>query len=368
MDAEAMVPRPMCPGLSLLRLDHTKRRTDFRRIAVRPMATLTDDQREELAALLTSVGGDPYRDFPDFQVRIATLAESGTVPAFLTELVDRIRCERTEGTAYVHVIGNCPIDEDLPELGYADPVGDKHRAKKTFVGEAMLSLVGGLAGTPLLAYAARFGGQFFTDVVAIERFAGQQTGYSDGEVVYHNDRTAHPVRADYITLLGMRCPQEELVFTGFVSGDDLVALLDPDAEEALRREWYFTPFDVVSREASAALDRTPAHAVLTGTNCLRYVDTHTTVAPDAPAEAWAALHALKTALTRSVKTRHRMRAGDLLTFANQHGLHCREHIEITDRVRARSRWLLKTYSFRDDATAERHAGSWVADVPGLIGD
>ena len=37
------------------------------------------------------------------------------------------------------------------------------------------------------------------------------TGYSDSELFFHNDRTAHPVRADYTSLLGLRCPDDDLI-------------------------------------------------------------------------------------------------------------------------------------------------------------
>ena len=59
---------------------------------------------------------------------------------------------------------------------------------------------------------------------------------------------------------------------------------------------------------------------------------------------------------------------DLFTFANQEGLHNREHIEINDPERARTRWLLKTYAFKDRAAADRFADRWLDGVPGRVGD
>ncbi|WP_247618070.1 hypothetical protein [Pseudomonas syringae] len=54
------------------------------------------------------------------------------------------------------------------------------------------------------------------------------TGFSDSELVFHNDRTAHKVRADYITLLGMRCPEDDLIYTGYIDGVDIVRNLEPE--------------------------------------------------------------------------------------------------------------------------------------------
>ncbi len=98
------------------------------------------------------------------------------------------------------------------------------------------------------------------------------------------------------------------------------------------------------------------------------MDTLTTVAPDAPPEAKDALIALKNVLVRTPKARHRILDRDLFTFANQDGLHSREHIEINDPARARTRWLMKTYAFRDSEAADRYADRWMDGVPGRVGD
>ncbi len=335
---------------------------------MQPLLELTDGERTRLVAELLTVESSPYKDYPAFREHVAAITVDSRVPEYLVAACERIRHERNQGSAVAHVLRNCPIDEHLPLLDHDDPSGDKRARKTTFVGEAFLELFAQLTSTPLLAYAARFGGDFFTDVIAINRYRGQQTGYSDGEVVFHNDRTAHPVRADYITLLGMRCPPEELVYTGFVSGRTLLEHLEPAAERVLRAPFFVTPFDVVSRDGNAELDQSPAHAILSEDYSIRYLDTHTTAAPDAPVAAKDALLSLKNALARAQKIRHRLLAGDILTFANQQGLHNREHIEIHDAERALDRWLLKTYAFRDQAAADRHADAWVDNTPGKVAD
>lgn len=335
---------------------------------MQPMLKFSDGDRASLVSELLTVEVSPYKDYAAFRQQVVALAGVAPLPESLVAACERVRHDRSQGSTVAHVLANCPIDEQLPVLGHDDPSGDKRARKTTFVGEAFLELFAQLTGTPLLAYAARFGGDFFTDVIAINRYRGQQTGYSDGEVVFHNDRTAHPVRADYITLLGMRCPPEELVYTGFVSGRTLLAHLDAATQRVLRSTYFVTPFDVVSRDDNAKLEQSPAHAILSEDYSIRYLDTHTMAAPETPVAAKDALLALKNALARAQKIRHRLRAGDILTFANQQGLHNREHIEIHDAERALSRWLLKTYAFRDHTAAHRHAAAWVDNTRGKVAD
>ena len=100
----------------------------------------------------------------------------------------------------------------------------------------------------------------------------------------------------------------------------------------------------------------------------RYYATTTAVAPGSPEIAKDALIAMMNALTKAKRERHRMLTGDLLVFANQDGLHNREKVEVADPNAARTRWLLKTYAFRDDAAAERHSHKWMNDIRGLVAD
>jgi L-asparagine oxygenase len=328
----------------------------------------SDTERDELHAVLATVNAHPYRDPVAFSQEIAGLIDRARVPPPITEVTERIRKDRETGAAYAHALRNCPLDEHIPVLNQDDPLADKYATKTTFIGESFLQLFGHLVGTPLLAYGTRFNGDFFIDVIAINRYRGKQTGFSDGELAFHNDRTAHPVRADYITLLGMRCPDGDITYTGFVSGPSLLEILSEQDRHTLRQPFFYTPFDVLSRDRNTALTVSDNHPIFYDEHSVRYVDTHTTVSPDAPPEAKDALLALKNALVRVEKVRHRIRTGDLFTFANQEGLHSREHIEINDPERARTRWLLKTYGFRDRQTADRFADRWLAGVAGRVGD
>lgn len=333
-----------------------------------PFYALTDAERDELRAVLETVGKNPYEDYPAFSRTVADVVDRGEVPVFFREVCARIRAERESGVSDAHVLRNCPLDTEIPVLDLDDPIADKHRKKKTFTGEVFLELFGQLVGTPLLSYATRFNGDFFTDVIAINRYSGMQTGFSDSELVFHNDRTAHPVRADFISLLGMRCPEGDYIYTGFVDGRSMLAHLTEEEQEILRQPYFITPFDVLSRDNNGDLTDSGEHAILENHHSFRYLDTSTTVVPGGPEKAKDALLALKNALVKAEKKRHRVLPGDLFTFANQDGLHSRDKMEINDPERARQRWLLKTYAFRDQAAADRHADRWIDGVRGRVGD
>lgn len=334
---------------------------------MKPILILTDDQCEELHRALGDVDKNPYEDYEAFSHAVGDLVDRGDVPQFFLDVCARIRADRENGVSDAHVLRNVPIDADLPDLGNDDPVSVKHAEKKTFIGEALLELFGKLMGNPLLAYA-RNRGDFFTDVVAFDKYSGKLTGYSDSELYFHNDRTAHEVRADYIALLGMRCPEGELIYTGFIDGRAMLEHLTAEAQEILRRPYFITPFDVFSKDKNASLTDSGAHPILENHHSFRYLDTATTTAPGSPVEAKDALIAVKNALAKATKVRHRILERDLFVLSNQDGLHSREKIDISDPSEARKRWLLKTYAFRDDAAADAHADKWLDGVRGRVAD
>jgi hypothetical protein len=335
---------------------------------MKPLHTFADADREALYRILIEVRENPYTQYAAFTDAITEIERTADIPRSFLDAAEHIRKDRATEASSSHVLRNCPTDRELPELGHVNPQADKYARKKTFVGEAFLALFARLTETPLLSYATRFNGDFFTDVYSIDKYRGKQTGYSDGELVFHNDRTAHPVRADYISLLGMRCPAEEMTYTCLVEGKTLRDALSDEERQLLSEAHYVTPFDIVSRDNNKTLTVSELHPVLEGDYGIRYLDTHTYTAPDAPAAAKDALIALRDSLGRAEKKRHRILEGDLLVFANQNGLHSRELIEVVDPERSRDRWLLKTYAYRDAATADRFSDRWVNGVVGRVGD
>lgn len=333
-----------------------------------PIHTLTDDEYGELSAILASVDKNPYEDYPAFSLAVRDLVDRREVPAFLTDVCGRIRQQRDEGVSDAHVLRNCPIDAVVPVLDHDDPLTDKYRTKLTFVSEAFLELVAQLLDTPLMCYETRNNGDFFQDVYAINRYSGLQTARSDSELYFHNDRTAHSVRADFVTLLGMRCPDDDLIYTTFVDGRDLLAHLTSEQQQVLRQAYFVTPFDIVSRESNARQTVSEDHPILEADHRFRYYETTTTVAPTAPPEAKDALIAMKNALVKARKSRHRILTRDLFVFGNQDGLHSRDLVEVNDKQAAKDRWLMKTYTFRSQAIADRYADRWLDGVRGRVAE
>ncbi|WP_152640403.1 taurine catabolism dioxygenase TauD [Xanthomonas sp. MUS 060] len=249
-----------------------------------------------------------------------------------------------------------------------DPVADKYRQKKTFVAEGFLALFAELTATPLLAYSTRNNGDFFHDVYAHNRYRNTQTQKTDGELYFHNDRTAHPVRADFLSLLGMRCDPCNMIYTGYVDGHDVLRFLTPKHQMLLRQPLFCTPYDEYSRDSNSLQVNSKPHTVLEESHCFRYYETRTKPLPDAPIEAWEAVLALKDAIVRANKARVRIGMGDLFSFPNQAGLHNRDIMELGDPEQARLRWLLKTYSFRSPEYMRRFQGAFYTGVDGFVCD
>ncbi|WP_265298656.1 taurine catabolism dioxygenase TauD [Verminephrobacter eiseniae] len=247
---------------------------------------------------------------------------------------EQIRVARASGGEAAYLLRNCPLDPEIPVFDQDDPVADKYRQKKTFVGEGFLALFAELTTTPLLAYSTRNNGDFFHDVYAHNRYRNTQTQKTDGELYLHNDRTAHPVRADFLTLLGMRSDPRNLIYTGYVDGRDVLPFLTPQQQALLRQPLFCTPYDEYSRDSNSLQVDSKPHIVLEESHCFRYYETRTKPLPDAPREAFDAMLAFKDALVRAKKERVRIGVGELFSFPNQAGLHNREIVELCDPAQA----------------------------------
>lgn len=326
-----------------------------------PIYTLSDGERHEIFVALADIAANPYTDYVAFRKAVVELAVSTSLPHFLPDACMKMREERASGIANVHVLRNCPLDRELPPLSPDDPLSDKYAKKKTFIGEAFVALVAELGGTPLLAYSGTNEGRFFDDVIAITRYSGMQSAFGDRDLVYHNDRSAHWARPDLVSLLAMRSPEQEVTYTSYVDGRDLLQLLSSGCQETLRQSYFVTD------HSNGSSPEVETHPILAGRR-IRYIDTITTVAAHAPVEARDALIALKNALVLARKQRHRLLTGDLMVVENQEGLHCREKMEIKKHERTRTRWLLKTYLFRDDRTVDTFSGTWHGGIRGLIAE
>ncbi len=333
-----------------------------------PFLHLNERDNDALVRNLLRISISPYQDYPAFLREITRQASTTDLPGALLDACEHIHAERARGGQTAFLLRNCPLDPEIPVFDQDDPVADKYRLKKTFVGEGFLALFAHLTGTPLLAYSTRNNGDFFHDVYAHNRYRNTQTQKTDGELYFHNDRTAHPVRADYLSLLGMRSDPRNLVFTSYVDGRDLLRWLTPQHQALLRQPLFSTPYDEYSRDSNSLQVDSKPHTVLEEAHCFRYYDTRTKPLHDAPVGARDAMLALKDAIVRAPKLRVRIGVGDLFSFPNQAGLHNRDIVDVADPVQARLRWLLKTYSFRSPEHMSRFQEAFSTGVDGFVYD
>jgi len=94
-----------------------------------------------------------------------------------------------------------------------------------------------------MVYRTRNNGDFFHDVYVHKRYLNSQTQKTDGELYFHNDRTAHPVRADFLYLLGMCCNEHNLIYSGYLDGKEVLSHLDSESRYWLCQPFYITLYD-----------------------------------------------------------------------------------------------------------------------------
>ncbi|WP_207005670.1 TauD/TfdA family dioxygenase [Trinickia mobilis] len=332
---------------------------------MKPIYVFSDVESRIVKRMFEAIDVSPYADYHRFSDELRSKVSAHGMPAFLKNLSEQIAESRKDGCS-IHVLENCPVDEDLPYLGHVNPAADKKREKKSFVAESFMELISLILGNPLISYSDRNDGDFFTDVISLDRFRGGRSGFSDGDLVYHNDRASHPVRADYIALLGMRCVPDDLTYTTYVDGRDILERLSESSRAALKVSCFVTDIDDRTREKNPDRKHSEPHAILSDDCAIRFIDTLTRPNVDAPRTALEALLEFKDAISNAKKYRHRIKNGDLLIFSNQYGLHNRERIEIPEDGAHDDRWLLKTYNFSSHQVAQKHASHWVGSKFGCV--
>lgn len=321
-----------------------------------------------LVSLFETITVSPYVSYPGFARAVTRLIEDHREALSGLDPVREIFGERQGGRRKVALIRGCPIDRHIPVFDQNDPVNDKHRVKTSFVGETLLEVVSQLGGMPILSYTTRNGGDFFQDVYAQNQFSGTQTQKTDSDLYFHNDRTAHKIRADVLCLLGMRSDPANIINTQYIHGEDLLALVETELHDVLRQDHFTTPFDEISKASNATQVDSGRHAILIETSAFRYYETRTTVADGAPAIAWRALAAVKTAITKAPRLRVPIQEGELFIFPNLEGLHSRDRVHVPHPESARRRYLLKTYNFWDISRCDRFGAFFVNGMPGLVDD
>ncbi|MFQ1004876.1 taurine catabolism dioxygenase TauD [Gilliamella sp. CG22] len=317
--------------------------------------TFAQSEKEQLDQLLTLNTNNPYSDYPAFKKYISTIIAKGVVPESLIYACNAIITDRTEKGNHVHILGNCPIEHELPELNLDNPTEHKYLAKNTFISEGFMELISQLLSAPLFSYQSRNNGDYFTDLVSFNKFKGKKTGFTDGDLIYHCDRSYHMVRADYVSLLGLRVNESELIYTNYIDAKELKKHLSEKTISILSQKIFQTDVDDRSRESNKNWHSSTIHAILLEKDQIRYQDTFTRPQDPNDIRAIKALLELKDAMSQSEKLRHMIKKGEMLIFGNQTGIHNREWIDVNDPEQGRKRWLLKTYSFSDTSKVHEYS-------------
>ena len=329
--------------------------------------TIAPEDKENLNRLFCGIEYNPYKDYINFKKSISDIIVSDKKKKNIMNFFNEVKYNRKNDLEKAFLIKNCPIDRDIPIFDHSDPVNDKYLKKKTFISEAFLELFSQLTDNPLLAYDTRNNGDFFHDVYAQDKYGETQTQKSDSELYLHNDRTAHPVRADYLSLLGMRSSSENSILTSYIDGKDVLKYISKEHQDILRKPYYYTPYDEYSRDSNKnQLDSDP-HSILSENYSLRYYETRTIPIKTAQSEVVDAYISFRNAIIKAKKRSVDIQVGDLFTFPNQFGLHSRTFVNIRNKNLAKKRWLLKTYSFRDTDYMKKFSKTF-NDIDGFVID
>ncbi len=310
--------------------------------------TFTPTELRRLHRALREVPAHPYLEYDRFIECIDEIRVSESVPSRFVDFCE-MSMLRDFARQPLVVLGNVPIDDDLPVFNHKNPVHSKYELKKTFVAEGFLALYARLTNTEIVGHLSVNGGDFFHDIYPKESMYDTQSQKTLGTLRFHRDFASHFVSPDFVNTLTLRDTPRNEVYSTFTPTAVAVRDLDDHTVAVLHERRFHTPFDDVStRETDVKLGRAADHAVLHDGEGARVFEERT---KGLDAEAQAALEAFVAALHRNKQMRV-SRTGDSVTFSNRHVVHGREVREIRDLESLKQRWLMKTHNVFSLSTYE----------------
>ncbi|MFF1459632.1 hypothetical protein [Streptomyces sp. NPDC058330] len=301
----------------------------------------TEAERDGLREVLLEIATNPYSDFESYMADMSRLRGDQRLGSRFTDFCE-MSMLRDFSKAPLVVIGNAPIDLDLPRFGSTNPVDEKYRLKKTFVAEGFLAAYGVLTGTEIIGHLSVNQGDFFHDIYPKESMFDSQSQKTLGTLKFHRDFANHFVSPDFVNTLTLRdTPTNEVYSTFTVTVHALDELSDGD-REILAQPRFHTPFDDVSTRQGDVLGnrRAQDHAVINMDEGARVFEDRTRGLDD---EAQQVLDRFVAAL-HSRKQMRVSKPGDSVTFSNRDVIHGREVHAIHDLDGLKQRWLLKTHN------------------------
>jgi L-asparagine oxygenase len=299
----------------------------------------TPEEVERYKRVLLDVGGNPYTDYAAYWTGVAQAAE--LVPNRFQDFCYQSVLRDFSEHPFV-VIGNAPIDDDLPVFDPVDPVADKYRTKRTFVAEGFLATYAVLTGTELVAHLTVNDGDFFHDIYPKRSMQDTQSQKTLGTLKFHRDFTNHFACPDFVNTLTLRDTPENEVYSTFAVTKHVLRTVSAADKAVLAQPRFHTPFDDVSKSSSRLeLGRAKDHPViLDGQSGVKVFEGRTVGLDE---EAAGVLKRFIQALHGNKVMRISV-PGDSVTFSNHHVIHGREVHEIRDPESLERRWLLKTHN------------------------
>lgn len=303
----------------------------------------SDAERDQLIKLL-NVPINPYNEPRAFLELIATIASRGT-PDFLKELCTRLRATDLADKPFYY-LKNCPIDHDVPVLGYEDQLNEKYRLKKNFVAEGFLALFTELMGTDIISYRTANNGDLFHDIHPMRELAHTPSQKTVDTIKFHADIPNNKVRPDWVYLLSMRNSPKNKVYTVVVSLKEVFSRLTEHDVELLRHPIFYSPHDTIHVHGGQAPGFTPKKPILindAGSEYLAFFEGNTSSDDPEGLGVIQRLSAILHEIGKDVFLSER----DLLAMSNNTAVHARRVDEVNDITAHRNRWLLKTWNVDD---------------------
>lgn len=314
--------------------------------------TFSEAEKIKTHELLNEITINPYQNYDAFMAAVTDIVRNGEVPErFLIHCENKRKIDEYE-SPYT-VFDNCPIDAELPWLGFINPVEDKRKLKQTFVAEGMLGLSAILLNQSPIGYMNVNDGDVFQDIHPKQDLQNSQSQKALNEIFFHKDLANHFVRPDWVNILGLRNNSKNEIYTCFARNVDILSKLSSETKNVLRENLFYTPFDDLSTHKShVQLGEADIHPVLGGVTPtdIRYFENRTKGINET---AEASIAKLKQAI-HDVKVPVFVSPGLFMGAANNDCLHNKEIRNISNQEALKSRWLMKTVNVRNLNDHSKH--------------
>lgn len=320
----------------------------------------SDLERRSLHDVLLPARHNPYAEYDAFTAEIEAVIRDGRVPGVLLDIARYARQRDSYAKPFVR-LRNCPIDEQRPVFDFVRPVASKYELKKTYVAEGFLTLFSVLMRTPIMRYALMNNGDAYHDIFPMEELSGSLSQKSLISLGHHQDFPIHFARPRWVSMLAIRNPEANDVYSTFVRNLDILETLDAECLEALSRNDFHTPYDDVTKHGDKknSLNNDGDWRPIREGNMLVYYEGRTRARTQAGEAALKALDAAIARFTQRVK----LDDGEFISFDNETTLHGRDVATIRNAAAHKTRWLMKAHTVPSLAP---YADRFIVGRPGVV--